>query len=88
MTQNKLPILAGPEYGNATKTYTNSTAASIIARLRDRRLPWQKDAEGAAEIFPPISIASLRSAANSSQFCRGAANTEVIGRGQRMAPPS
>src|ERR1700680_1649351 len=30
LAENRLPILAGPEYGNATKTYTNSTAAAII----------------------------------------------------------
>src|SRR5208337_4335702 len=29
LTKQKLPILAGPEYGNATKTYTNATAANI-----------------------------------------------------------
>ena len=30
LAQHRLPILAGPEYGNATKTYTNSTASGII----------------------------------------------------------
>src|ERR1700748_527538 len=30
LAEHRLPILAGPEYGNATKTYTNSTAAGII----------------------------------------------------------
>src|SRR5260370_23676715 len=29
-TQIIVPIMAGPEYGNATKTYANATAASIV----------------------------------------------------------
>src|SRR5580658_10335881 len=49
LAENKLPILAGPEYGNATKTYTNATAAAIIASSEILSLPWQKDAESAAE---------------------------------------
>jgi glucosamine--fructose-6-phosphate aminotransferase (isomerizing) len=76
-----LPILAGPEYGNATKTYTNATAASIIAAAGILGLPWEKDAESAAEIFSTNldRIFDLRS--DLEQFCRGAANTEIIGRG-------
>ena len=76
-----MPILAGPEYGNATKTYTNATAASIIAAAGILGLPWEKDAESAAEIFSTNldRIFDLRS--DLEQFCRGAANTEIIGRG-------
>jgi glucosamine--fructose-6-phosphate aminotransferase (isomerizing) len=81
LADHKLPILAGPEYGNATKTYTNATAASIIAAAEIVGLGWQKDAEIAAEIFSTNldRIFGLRSGLET--FSRGAANTEVIGRG-------
>ncbi len=51
LVDHRLPILAGPEYGNATKTYTNSTAAAIIAATEILGLPWHQDAERAAEVF-------------------------------------
>jgi len=35
LAQHKLPILAGPEYGNATKTYTNA-ASALLTELRKR----------------------------------------------------
>jgi glucosamine--fructose-6-phosphate aminotransferase (isomerizing) len=81
MSENSLPILAGPEYGNATKTYTNATAAAIIAASEILGLPWEKDAETAAEVFSAGlgRIFGLRG--DIEKFCRGAANTEVIGRG-------
>jgi glucosamine--fructose-6-phosphate aminotransferase (isomerizing) len=81
LAQNKLPILAGPEYGNATKTYTNATAAAVIVASEIVGLPWQKDAEAAAEVFSGNldHIFSLRG--ELEEFCRGAANTEIIGRG-------
>jgi len=81
LAENKLPILAGPEYGNATKTYTNATAAAIIASSEILSIPWQKNAESAAEVFFTNldRIFSLRHGLE--DFCRGAANTEIIGRG-------
>ena len=81
LAENKLPILAGPEYGNATKTYTNATAAAIIAAAEILSLPWQRDAEAAAATFSMNldRIFALRSGLE--EFCRGAANTEIIGRG-------
>jgi glutamine---fructose-6-phosphate transaminase (isomerizing) len=81
MTDNRLPILAGPEYGNATKTYTNATAASIIVAAEILGHSWEKDAERAAEIFTTNlnRVFDLRS--DLEKFCRGAANTEIIGRG-------
>ena len=81
LAENKLPILAGPEYGNATKTYTNATAGSIILASEILGLAWQDDAERAADIFAASldPIFALRSELET--FCRGAANTEIIGRG-------
>lgn len=81
LVANRLPISAGPEYGNATKTYTNATAASIILASEILGLPWQGGAERAAEVFAASldRIFSLRG--EMEQFCRGAANIEIIGRG-------
>jgi len=81
LAKEKLPILAGPEYGNATKTYTNATAAAIVTASEILGIPWQKDAEAAAEIFSSNldRIFSLR--CGLEEFCRGAVNTETIGRG-------
>ncbi len=78
---NKLPILAGPEYGNATKTYTNATAAAIILASEMIGRPWQKDAERAAEVFASHLDPIFTMRGELESFCRGAANTEVIGRG-------
>jgi glucosamine--fructose-6-phosphate aminotransferase (isomerizing) len=81
LAENKLPILAGPEYGNATKTYTNATAAAIIAASEILSVAWQKDAELAAEIFSTNLDRIFALRAGLEEFCRGAANTEIIGRG-------
>jgi glucosamine--fructose-6-phosphate aminotransferase (isomerizing) len=80
-TEVRLPILAGPEYGNATKTYTNATAASIVLAAHMLGRAWQEDAERAMVAYSAAldSIFSLRS--DLEQFCRGAANIELVGRG-------
>ncbi len=78
---NNLPILAGPEYGNATKTYTNATAAAIIMASEMLGIPWEKDAEAAADSFATDLEAAFALRAELEAFCRGAANIEVIGRG-------
>jgi glucosamine--fructose-6-phosphate aminotransferase (isomerizing) len=81
LAENKLPILAGPEYGNATKTYTNSTAASIILASEILGRAWREDAERAVEVFSTSldRIFALREELEA--FFRGAANIEIIGRG-------
>jgi glutamine---fructose-6-phosphate transaminase (isomerizing) len=81
LAQHKLPILAGPEYGNCTKTYTNSTAAAIILTSEMLGLPWQQDAEHALDVFSRSLDRLFAQRAELEQFCRGAANTEIIGRG-------
>ena len=78
---HKLPILAGPEYGNATKTYTNATAATIITAAEMLGRPWQEDAEHAAEVFSSHLDRIFAARADLEAFCRGAANIEIIGRG-------
>ena len=81
LARNKLPILAGPEYGNATKTYTNSTAASIILASEIVGAPWYEDAERVIESCTADleRVFSMRGELES--FCRGAANIEIVGRG-------
>jgi glutamine---fructose-6-phosphate transaminase (isomerizing) len=81
LAENKLPILAGPEYGNATKTYTNATAAAIILSSEIIGRAWQEEALKAADTFAADldPIFSLRS--ELEEFSRGATNIEIIGRG-------
>ena len=81
VAESRLPILAGPEYGNATKTYTNATAASIIAAAEILGLPWQREAEQAAEVFSSNLGRIFAQRSELEEFCRGAANIEIIGRG-------
>jgi glutamine---fructose-6-phosphate transaminase (isomerizing) len=81
LAKHKLPILAGPEYGNATKTYTNATAASVILASEMLGLPWQDDAERAADMFEASLDPVFALRGELEAFCRGAANTEIVGRG-------
>jgi glucosamine--fructose-6-phosphate aminotransferase (isomerizing) len=81
LAENRLPVLAGPEYGNATKTYTNTAAAAIVLASEMLELPWQEDAERAVEVYAG-SLDSIFAGRNAlEEFCRGAANIEIIGRG-------
>jgi glutamine---fructose-6-phosphate transaminase (isomerizing) len=81
LAQHKLPILAGPEYGNATKTYTNAMAAAIIAASAILGRPWQQDAHHAAQVFANHLDPIFAQRNEIEEFCRPAANIEVIGRG-------
>ncbi|MGA7155450.1 MAG: SIS domain-containing protein [Acidobacteriaceae bacterium] len=81
LARNRLPILAGPEYGNATKTYTNSTAAAIVLASTIVGHPWESEAEQAVEVFSASLDRIFGQRAVIEEFCRGAANIEIIGRG-------
>ncbi|HEX3661212.1 MAG TPA: SIS domain-containing protein [Acidobacteriaceae bacterium] len=81
LAENRLPILAGPEYGNATKTYTNAAAASIVAAAEMLDLPWQEDAERAGDAIAAALNPVFAARGELEAFCRGAANIEIIGRG-------
>jgi glucosamine--fructose-6-phosphate aminotransferase (isomerizing) len=81
LADHKLPILAGPEYGNATKTYTNATAAAILVASEIVGRPWRQEAERAAEVFSNFLDPIFAIRGDLEMFCRGAANIEVIGRG-------
>ena len=81
LAENRLPVLAGPEYGNATKTYTNTAAAAILLASEMLERPWQEDAERVAEIYRGLTGSHLRLREDLEEFCRGAANIEIVGRG-------
>ncbi len=79
--QNKLPILAGPEYGNATKTYTNATAACIVIASHILVRTWQEDAEQMLRSYTATLDHVFGMRTEMDEFCRSAANIELIGRG-------
>ena len=81
LTCNHFPVLAGPEYGNATKTYTNATAACIVIASHLLSRPWQKDAEQVVQAYSSSLNRAFDVRNQLADFCRGAANIELIGRG-------
>ena len=81
MAEYPLPILAGPEYGNATKTYTNTAAAAILLASEMLDLPWREDADRVIEIYAGALDRIFAVRADLEAFCRGAANIEIVGRG-------
>jgi glutamine---fructose-6-phosphate transaminase (isomerizing) len=81
LAEDRLPIMAGPEYGNATKTYTNATGACIILASEMMGHAWQDDAERAADVFSAHLDPIFALHGELEAFCHGAANIEIIGRG-------
>jgi glutamine---fructose-6-phosphate transaminase (isomerizing) len=81
LVRNKLPILAGPEYGNATKTYTNATAACILIASHILGRSWREEAIRIVESFSRSLDDVFQQRSKIEEFCRGAANIEIIGRG-------
>lgn len=77
----RLPILAGPEYGNATKTYTNATAAAIIAASEMMGVAWEADAERALAVVTQELDGIFALCGEMDAFCAHAANIELVGRG-------
>jgi glutamine---fructose-6-phosphate transaminase (isomerizing) len=80
-TQIRLPILAGPEYGNATKTYTNATAACIVLVSHMLGQAWREEAELAGATYAAALDKVFGLRGELERFCRGAKNIELIGRG-------
>src|ERR1700759_4393080 len=74
LAKHRLPILAGPEYGNATKTYTNTTAAGIILASETLGRAWKQDAEREEEFFSHQLESIFASRGELESFCRGSAN--------------
>jgi glutamine---fructose-6-phosphate transaminase (isomerizing) len=81
LVRNKLPILAGAEYGNATKTYTNATAACVVLASHILGRSWREEAAQIVESYSRSLDALFEQGGEMEEFCRGAANLEIIGRG-------
>jgi glucosamine--fructose-6-phosphate aminotransferase (isomerizing) len=81
MAENRLPVMAGPEYGNATKTYTNTAATAILLASEMLERPWHNDTQRVADIYANSLDRVFAMREDLEEFCRGAANIEVVGRG-------
>lgn len=81
LAESPLPILAGPEYGNATKTYTNAAAASVILACEILGRPWMEESDRVDETFARTLDSVFARRGELEAFCRGASSIEVIGRG-------
>jgi glutamine---fructose-6-phosphate transaminase (isomerizing) len=81
LTKHHLPLLAGPEYANATKTYTNAAAACIVVASDLMGLHWHNDASQLLSSYEAALGQSFSIRNELEHFCRGAANIELVGRG-------
>jgi glutamine---fructose-6-phosphate transaminase (isomerizing) len=81
LVPERLPVLAGPEYGNATKTYTNSVAATILLASHAAGRDWHQDAERVRDVYSHTLDQVFGLRAELEDFCRGTKNLELIGRG-------
>jgi glutamine---fructose-6-phosphate transaminase (isomerizing) len=81
LVRHKLPILAGPEYGNATKTYTNATAACVVLASHILDRSWHEQAAQMLESYSRSLEVLFQQRGKMEEFCRGTANIEIIGRG-------
>ncbi len=81
LAENRLPTLAGPEYGNATKTYTNTAAAAIVLASELLGRPWQEDAQKVLDVYAKSLDQVFAARKGLDDFCAGAANIEIVGRG-------
>ena len=81
LAESRLPVLAGPEYGNATKTYTNTAAAAIVLASEILERSWHAEAESVADIYASSLDRIFAGRNDLDEFCRGAANIEIVGRG-------
>lgn len=81
LLQQKLPLFAGPEYGNATKTYTNATAACLLLAYEMAGRSWQADITRVLNAYASSLMHIFACRTEIEAFCRGAANIELVGRG-------
>jgi glutamine---fructose-6-phosphate transaminase (isomerizing) len=81
LTEQRLPMLAGPEYGNATKTYTNATAGSIVLASHITGHAWKTSAAQMLEVYAESLEKAFSLRRELEQFCEGATNIELVGRG-------
>lgn len=81
----RFPILAGPEYANATKTYTNATAACIILGSELAGIAWHSGAARAADVLEQALARIFARRGELDEFCKPATTIELIGRGAGMS---
>jgi glucosamine--fructose-6-phosphate aminotransferase (isomerizing) len=82
--QIRFPILAGLEHGNASKSYTNATAACIILASELVGLQWKREAAIAIEGFTNSLGRVFERRKEFDQFRQGATTIEVVGRGPAL----
>ena len=76
-----LPILAGEEKGNATKSYINCTTVCMILASELLGQPWQTEATRVETAFAQSFEKAFTRRQEIESFCRGIASLEIIGRG-------
>jgi len=87
-SQIRFPIMAGPELANATKTFTNSTAACVILASELSGQEWEREADVAVESFSNSFTRLFEQRAELARFCEGATSIELVGRGAALAGAS
>lgn len=81
LAKQKLPMLAGPEYANATKTYTNAAAGSIVLASHITGHAWNADAAQMLDAYAESLEKVFNLRGELARFCEGGANIELVGRG-------
>ena len=77
----RLPLLAGVEKGNATKSYTNCAAVSMILASELLGRKWQAEAVQVEKAFAQALEEAFACRHDVEAFCRGAKTLEIAGRG-------
>ena len=88
MTRNRLPILAGPEYGNATKLTPIPPPSPSSSRPRCSSFRGRTKPNAQPKYSRPLSIRFLRYAASSSHFAVVPPILKSSGEAPRTVPPS
>ena len=80
----RLPILAGQERGNATKSYTNCAAICAIVAAELLNEPWQQQAAQVIEALARSLEWAFDRRYELEEFCRGMKTLEIVGRGAAL----
>lgn len=85
MAEIRLPILAGLERANATRTYINSAAVCTIVGSELAGHKWQSEVDGVKAGFSRALESAFAQRKEIESFCRNATSIEIIGRGPSLA---
>lgn len=77
----RLPLLAGEEKGNATKSYINCAAVSTILAAELLGQKWQTEAAPVETAFAQALEQAFARRHEVEAFCRSAKTLEIVGRG-------